>query len=379
MITDIQKAESLKRRLLPLILSDEAMAVIAGDVKRNPRQVKTLYQEWITDVASYEQKEYTPAARDPESHFRRWLDIRMQNPYHISDAILKLVRRRYNIDFTTKFYMIIWWQEIAWAQRHRLSDNAFTASKAGFFLAKAESDPKEVFQRMADLYADAAMTAEYRNSPLQELSPEEIRHTDGFPDFTPLFLQYTNKFLMNKLSTLSQEQIIQTAQAAARKERAERLKTMTERAIINAERFPMCRDLSVIRIALNQGLKSNDLFLVEKVFLDRLRDGSMTVSPGSITPQTSFVTMLADKAVLRTALKEAHAHYGHLFQGPDIYFIVGLQRSFINELPESYGYINNLMHKLGSWQTALFEETRPMPYDPQCDFGFFLLEMERKS
>ncbi len=379
MVSDLQKAETLKRRLQPLILAEEVISSVSADVKRPPRQIKSLYQEWIADVSTFEQLEYLPAARDPEGHFRRWLAVRLENPFHISDHILKIVRKRYDIDFTTKLYMIVWWQEIAWAQRHRLADNAFTASKAGFFLAKAEVDPKEVFLEIADLYASAAMTAEYRNSPLQEMSPEEIRHTDLMPDFVPLFLQYTNKFLIDKLGTLSSDQINQTAQAAARKERAERMKLMTERAVSHAERFPMCRDLSVIRIAMNQKLSSNDLFLVEKLFLDRVRTGAIQLTPGSITPQTSFVTLLADRAELKAALKEAHARFAHEFQGPDIWNIVGFQRKWIDSLPEAYSYITNLMRKLGAWQGLLAEEERTMPYDAVCDFGFYVQEQERTT
>jgi hypothetical protein len=377
MVSDLQKAETLKRRLQPLVLSEDIIAGVAADVKRNPRQLKSLFQEWIADVSTFDQNEYLPAARDPEGHFRRWLTVRLNDPFHISDLILKIVRKRYDIDFTTKLYMIVWWQEIAWAQRHRLADNAFTASKAGFFLAKAESDPKEVFLAIADLYASAVMTAEYRNSPLQEMAPEEIRHTDLMPDFVPLFLQYTNKFLSDKLSTLSSDQITQTAQAAARKERSERMKLMTERAVAYAERYPMCHDLSLIRIAMNQKLSSNDLFLLEKLFLDRVRSGLIQLSPGSITPQTSFVTLLADRSALKAALKETHNQYGHQFQGPDIWNIVGLQRKWIDGLPEAYGYMTNLMRKLGSWQELLAVDARTMPYDAISDFGFYLLEQDR--
>lgn len=379
MLTQVEKAETLKLRLAPLILGDEVLAAIAAEVKRNAKHVKGLFQEWLADVVSYEQNEYRPAAKSPEAHFRTWIDARLKDPYHISDLVLKIVRRRYNIDFATKFYMIVWQQEIAWARRHRLADNSFTASKAGFFLVKAEADPKEVFLEMADIYSEAVMTAEYRNSTLQEMSPEEIRHTDLWPDFVPLFLQYTNKFLIDKLSTLSSEQISQTAQAAARKERAERMQVMTERAVGYAERYPMCRDLSVIRIAMNQKLSGNDLFLLEKLFLDRVRDGQVELTPGSITPQTSFVTLLANRSELRVTLKEAHQLYGHQFQGPDIWEIVGLERRWLNELPESFSYVSNLMRRLGSWQRELAENERTMPYDLICDFGFYILEQDRAA
>lgn len=371
------KAALLRRRVAALALPANAMEtaqkVIEAAGMRLPGAAEELRKEWLNDmVAGTDAAEFRHAARDPGKHFVAWIGERAKNRYHVTWRAVDSVARRLGADVASKLILVSWPQEIAWAQRLRLSDNPVIATKAAMFLREAEGSPAKVFGKISDLYAEAVVRLGYSESPAQDLSPFDIRFGTSLPDFNPLFLRYAARNYA-QIGSMPRERLEKLAARAARDERQERLAVASETAVSAARRFPMRRMLSTVTLAAGLGMSANQLYLAEEAFLARLSAGAIEIETGGRAPQAAFVAAIASPEERMALL--AQAATPDLEETEVLWDIANMDRRWLDRLPESYSkWSHRWASAMEGWQAAVVHGEREAPYDPISDFGFYLTE-----
>jgi hypothetical protein len=372
---NVQKATALSNRIRPIILAPEVQQEIATEQKVQRKRVEKYYQEWLFEMAdSARNDDYFLATRNPREQFSRWVSARIADPFFVAKSIRNILSQRFHVDIANKIFMIIWPQEIAWAQRYRLDANAYNATKAALFLSQAQDDTKSVFLSIADLHAEAFMNFDYNRSHFQDMSPEEIRNSPELPDFTPLFLTHANRNYIDKLSKLNSGDFHKYAGVAAQLEKNERQSVMRLQLIDHARRHPLRRSLPVLAAARAHKIDSNELYLLEQYFLDLLEKKAIEVVPGSSTALPLFTAFISDRRGIKRTILEAATFAGPDAKAIDQLGVLGLRNWWIDQLPDGYRNLGNIITRFSEWREALIDDTRKMPFDPVSDFGYFLLE-----
>jgi hypothetical protein len=375
MSTPIQKANALSNRIRPIILSVDIQHEVAAEHKVQRKRVERYYQEWLFEMAdSARNDDYFLSTRNPKEQFSRWVAARISDPFFVSKGIRDILHQRYQVDVANKIFMIIWPQEIAWAQRFRLDSNSYTATKAALFLSQAQDDTKTVFLSIADLHAEAFMTMDYNRSHFQEMSPEEIRNSPELADFTPLFLMHANRNYIEKLSKLDSADFQKYATVAAQLEKNERQGVMRSRLVDHARKFPLRRTLPVLAAARAHNISANELFLLEEYFLDQMEKKLIDVVPGSGTALPIFVAFISDRRGIKRTIMEAANFAGPNAKAIDQLGVLSLRNWWIDQLPDGYRNLGNVVTGFSEWREAMIDEDRMMPFDAVSDFGYFLLD-----
>mgnify|MGYP001333921659 CR=1 FL=1 len=375
------KAELLRRRVAALSLPEgtleEAAEVLASAGVTLPGMAEELRREWLNDVvASVHPAEFRAAARDPRGCFLAWLRERAKNRFHVTWRAIDAVALRLGAETASRLALVIWPQEIAWAQRMRLSSNPATATKAAMFLREAEGAPARVFQKLSDLYADLAGKAGYWDSPAQEAAPEEIRFGEEEVDFNPLFLRYASRAYAEALHGMPRERLEMLAARAARDETRERAVITAGAAVRAARKFPMRRVASTIAAAKSMGIAPNALFFLENGFLALVEAGLEMVDPVARAPHSAFVAAIADPAARPRLL--ASAPEPEASDEEILWEVANLDRRWLSALPESFSrWDSGRVQRMQAWQADVVEGRREPPRDPVSDFGFYLLETEK--
>lgn len=375
-----QRFTALSNKVMPLLLDEEFKHSVAADKKISRKRVENYYKEWIGEMADKNrQDDYFLAKSAPRDYFVRWVESRIADPFFVIKSIRDIVNRQVNVDFANKLLMIVWPQEIAWAQKYRLDANPFSATKAALFLAQAQDDTKTAFLSLSALYASALETLSYSESEFHDMSADEIRNCDSIPDFTPLFLQHANKHYGDRLSKLKPQDFEKYAQVAAQVEHNERQSVMRNRLVDHAQSFPMRYNLPVIAAARNHGISSNELYLLEQYFVDQMKKQHIDILPGSSTAHPAFVTFLSDKKSMKRNLLEAGTFFGPDARPVDQWDIVNLNRYWFDQLPAGFKSVGSAVSRFNDWKDVLVVGERKLPFDPISDLGFFLLEKSELS
>ncbi|MBY3433773.1 hypothetical protein HFN89_06375 [Rhizobium laguerreae] len=370
-----RKMDLLRQRVASLSIKAETIEAAERIVKANrmvSKIVEPLRKEWLNDMITHPNAgEFRLAASDPDGHFLRWIDLRSRRPYHVTRRTVASVGEKYGTDTASKLSIVVWPQEIAWAQRMRLDPNPFTATKSALFLRETLNNPSKTFSAMADIYSDAIMRVGYTDSPVQDLSAAEIRFATELPEFAPLFQRYAARAYADTLKNMTRDQVEKLAQRAAAEENEDRRLVAAEGIARAAQRSPMRRSVSTIRTAIAFKLDSNTTFLLESAFIRKVEAGDVDIEPGQRTADAGFLRLIADPAqrdaVLSTENVPSTAAY------MDTWEIAHLNASFLDQLPPSYTPLACGKAQLGSWQEAVVTGKRPCPYDAVSDLGFFLL------
>jgi len=380
MVSVEAKARILKRRVealqLPAGTVQEVERIIQAEGLKLPGAAEALRVEWLNDMVAHDSSaEFGHAARNPAQHFIEWARLRARKRFHVTYRSVDTVERRLGTDVASRMAMVVWPQEIAWAQRMRLDRNPLVATKAALFLREAEGQPGKTFEKIADIFADAFLTSDYTDHPVHSMSPAEIRLADTVPEFTPLFLRHAARAYADKLRGMSREMLAKLASVAARDEQEDRDTEAGRQSAAIAQASPMRRMLAVISAAISAGIKPNDLHDLERVFLLLLERGSVKVEIGTGSPHQYFITEITNP-VRRNGMLLAAAPRG-AGEDPDslAWQVVNLRQGWLKSLPESF---QRMAPRLGpameAWQVDIAEERREAPLDPVSDFGFFLLK-----
>lgn len=375
MVDTDRKLKLLRARVAALAVSPETIAR-AEEILRANRMtagvVDSLRREWLNDMLSHpDVGEARLAASNPDAHFLRWIEARSRKRHHVTRRTVEQVAAKYGSETASKLAIVIWPQEIAWAQRMRLDPNPFTATRAALFLRETEGNPSKTFTALADIYSDAVMRVGYLDNPVQDLTAEEIRFSDDLPEFAPLFQRYAARAYSERLENMTRERVEQLAARAAADENNERRLYASATVARLAVKSPMRRTLSVIRTAMSFGIDSNSTYLLEQALLRGVRAGEVAIEPGQRSADGAFLRLLADadqrKAVLAMEPLPSSADYMGIWE------IANLDASFIDTLPPSFKALACTKSRLEAWQEEIVECTRPCPYDAVSDLGFYLL------
>lgn len=370
-----QKASLISKRVSALAFSErvfvDAEKIVTRLGLKLPGAAKELWKEWLNDlVATTNTAVFRAAARDPGGNFLEWLKVRATRRFHVTWRALEKLSRTFGPEIATRFISIVWLQELAWAQRMRLFDNPHVATKAALFLRETEGNPSKTFSALAEIYADVATRLSDFDNPAQELAPESIRFDDDLPDFTPLFLQYASKAYKDVLSRMDRSMIQKLADRARSDELSERdLETAREMAA-TTRLFPMRQVTSVITAAISFGIGPNELFLIENAFIDRIERGETRIERGVRTPQTIFLTAIADRKNRKMLVSASISP--EIDPTADIWEIARIDRRWLDCLPSGYRVFPGLRDLLEQWKLEIVEGRRNIPYDRISDFGFFI-------
>lgn len=370
-----RRLELVRSRLSQLHLPDEALGR-AAEVVREARlpetMVEVLRKEWLNDMVLHpDAGEFRLAASDPSGHFVKWLRARAAHPYHVSWRTVDQVAERYGAENASKLHIVVWPQEIAWAQRTRLDANPFAATKAALFLREAAALPSKLFRVVADLYSDAVTTSGYMDHEAHGLSADEIRFSDSPPEFSPLFLRHAAREYDERLRAMTREQVDRLAARAREDESADRRAAASRRAIRHLERAPFRHSVPMIRSAITFSISPNEAFQIERAFVRMLESGDVGVEPGDRTADGEFLRLIADRSRRKRALSMQPLPAPEA--RPDALDIARLDAGFLSSLPASFAALDASVARLQDWKTAVIEGGRTVPFDPISDFGFFLL------
>jgi hypothetical protein len=370
-----RKMELLRGRVASLSIAADTIAQAETVLKANrlvAKLAEPLRKEWLNDMLTHPNAgEFRLAASDPDAHFLKWLDARAKRPYHVTRRTVISVGERYNPEVASKLSIVIWPQEIAWAQRMRLDPNPFTATKAALFLRETVGNPSKTFLALADIYSEAIMRVGYMESPVQELSAWEIRFTPELPEFAPLFQRYAARAYSDTLKSMTREQVEKLATRAAIEENEERRLVLAGDVARGAAKSPMRRNVSTIRTAVMFKLDANRTYLAETAFVRMVEAGEVDIDPGSRSADAAFTRFMADVPRRDAAIALEPLPSPTDFM--DIWEIAHLDHDFVGKLPPSYKPLGCTGVHLERWQEAIVEGRRPCPYDAVSDLGFFLL------
>lgn len=379
-----QKTSLISRRVQALNFNQSVFREAEGIVERAgiklPDAAQELWREWLNDmVATENNEEYRLAVRDPGLHFLNWLKVRATKRFHVTWRALEKLSLTYGPGVSTRF-MIVWQQEVAWAQRMRMFDNPHVAVRAALFLRETEGNPSKTFLALSEIYAASASQLEYFDNPAQEMSPDEIRFSEELPDFSPLFLQYAAKAYQTTLESFDREKIRLLANRARQDELLERDLEVARDMARMTRSFPMRRSMSVINAAIGHGVGPNRLFLIENAYVDKIERGEIRIDRGTRTPQTDFLAVLADKKRRAALLSAAVAPPD---DEPDReaarFEIARLGRTWLEALPDAFRARPDLEARMRRWQVEIVEMNRHVPYDRISDFGFFVASEEKEA
>ncbi len=375
MVDISRKMLLLRERVSSLALRPETLTEAEAVVKANRmvgKIVDSLRKEWLNDMLTHPNAgEFRLAASDPDSHFLRWIEVRSRHPYHVTRRTIEAVGESYGAETASKLSIVVWPQEIAWAQRMRLDTNPFTATKAALFLRETMGNPSKTFAALADIYSEAIMRVGYLDSPVQDISAHEIRFSPELPEFAPLFQRYAARAYAETLKNMTREQVEKLAARAATEENEDRRLVLAAEVARNAVRSPLRQNLSTIRTAVMFKIDSNTAYLLEKAFVRKIESGAVDIDPGMMSADANFLRLLADPEA-RQATVDIEPLPGKA-EYMDIWEIAHLDRSFLTRLPPSYKPLACTPAQLEQWQEAIVEGRRPCPYDAVSDLGFFLL------
>lgn len=370
------KTRILRRRVAALEIAPDVVAqaeqIVRGEGMKLPNATESLRVEWLNDLIAGEASEFGLAARDPGAHFLGWVRVRARNRYHVTYRSVDVVARRLGADAASRFTLVAWPQEIAWAQRMRLDRNPIVATKAALFLRETEGQPGKVFERIADIFAEARLKTDYAVHVVHGMSPSEIRTASSVADFTPLFLRYAARAYADRLLGMSREKFEALAVVAARDEIAERDAEAGRQSAGIARSSPMRRMLPIIVEAMTMRLTANQLFVLENVFVDQIERGEVAVETGTGSPHAAFVSAIADTARRNAMLIEGAARVTEDVDSL-AWEVVNLKQTWLSSLPDAYRRMTTkLLPAMESWQVEIAEDRREAPFDPVSDFGFFL-------
>lgn len=370
-----RKMDMLRERVASLAVKPATIESAERIVKANrmlAKIVDPLRKEWLNDMITHPNAgEFRLAATDPDAHFLKWIEVRSRHPYHVTRRTVAAVGEKYGTDTATKLSIVVWPQEIAWAQRMRLDPNPFTATKSALFLRETVGNPSKTFAAIADMYSDAIMRVGYIDNPVQDLSAMEIRFGSDLPEFAPLFQRYAARAYAETLKDMTRDQVEKLAQRAAAEENEERRMVTAGGIARGAARSPMRRSASTIRTAISFKLDANSTYLLETAFIRKVEAGEVEIDPGQRTADAGFLRLIADKEQ-RTVLLNMEALPSPA-EYMDRWEIANLNGTFLDQLPPSYKPLGCTKAQLDSWQEAVVMGRRPCPYDAVSDLGFFLL------
>lgn len=379
MVDVASKTRLLKKRIEDLAFPEEIKAIAKGIIDNAglniPDAVEMLQKEWLSDtVMTKNTIHFRAAKRDPGAHFLDWVKSRAKHPFHVTYRSVENVTLRLGPEVAARIAHVIWPQEIAWAQRLRLSQNPMLATKAAMFLREAMGNPAKMFERIADLYADSYAKVEYADNEVQDLSPLEIRFSSSVPEFNPLFLVHVSRKYSELIHSMPMDRIELLAARAAKDEQSERSRISAAKIAEHSRRFPMRRMMNVISFAHSAGISPNELHKLEDQFLALLENGEIDTDQAMQTAHTPFVALLSDIEKRCELLQVA----SDVDFDPDtiIWNIAHLDRHWLDSLPHSYQEWDRLAAKMLAWQMDVVKECRDIPSDPISDFGFWLIEKE---
>jgi hypothetical protein len=370
-----RKLEMLRQRVASLSVKPDTVEAAEKIVKANrmpARSVDPLRREWLNDMITHPSAgEFRLAASDPDGHFLKWVDLRSKHPYHVSRRTVEKVSESYGADTATKLLIVIWPQEIAWAQRMRLDTNPFTATKSALFLRETVGNPSKTFSAIADMYSDAVMRVGYLDNPVQDMTAMDIRFTPDLPEFAPLFQRYAARAYADTLKDMTRDQVEKLAHRAAVEENEDRRLVAAASIARGTLRSPMRRSVSTIRTAMAFKLDPNSLFLLETAFVRKIEAGEVDIDPGMRTADAAFMRVMADASQRGTLIGieslPSTAEY------MDTWEIAHLDGSFLDQLPPSYKPLGCTRVQLENWQEAVVTGIRACPFDAVSDLGFYLL------
>jgi hypothetical protein len=374
-MTDIAtKLDLLRKRVQKFDLDPSVMLQATSIVERNgmiAKMAETLRKEWLNDlIANSNSESYRLALSGPGAHFLKWVDARSRDKYRVSPRAFATATDKIGPTVAAKLRIVVWPQEIAWAQRMRLDENPYSATKAALFLREAEANPSKTFLNLVDVYSEAVKKLGYLDSAVQEMSADEIRFARDLPEFAPLFQRYAARAYADALQNPPREKIVKLAQRAAIDETTERRIIAARQIAQNTERFPMRRSMSLVRTAIHHKLTPNQMFLLENAFLVEVEAGREEIEPGMRTADTAFMMAIGDAERRQALLDMAIAPASSDKDGLDI---LNFTKDFFTLLPASFKPLAPNTATLLKWQTEIVEGRREFPYDVVSDFGFFML------
>ena len=374
-VTVATKLKLLRERVSSLSVSDDTLEKARKtieDAGLSPKTLESLRLEWLNDMMSIRSKsEFRHAASNPDQHFLTWIEERSKHKYHVSRRTVLSAAKTYGHEIASKLQIVIWPQEVAWAQRMRLDENPFTATKAALFLRETESNPSKVFLEISDILSDAIKTSGYLNSKVKEFSPDEIRFSSEVPEFAPLFQRYAARHYTEKLKNMSREQLEVLASRAADAENMDRRKIASKEIVNLSKKSPMRHSISNIRSAILFKLTPNELFLLENAFNKLLVAGEFEVDPSMRTADSHFLRIMGDKKRRNNliAIEE--------LPDPDdlmsTWDIVHLNAGITSTMPKGLKSLKCTIEQFQGWQEDIVEGKRELPYDIYTDIGFHLL------
>lgn len=372
-----RRTKLLEKRVAALGVSNGTVEQASGICHENGMRGSdlgnTLRKEWLNDILASGPEEFRQASVDPDANFLAWVKIRSKNRYHVSFRKLAAAQEIYGSQWSVKLHTFIWPQEIALAQRCRLSDNPTLATLSAMFLREAEKDPGGVFADICEIYINKFMESGFDYSPIREMKVPDIRFLPEIPNDLAVFQQYAAAKYEELLEGISREKLEFLAEKAADEEIRDRNLLACRESVVIAREHPLRRMVSVISSADLHKLKPNELYQIEEVFLSELASGKIDIQVGSGSPYGPFIAYFCDKSKREEVLGELSLDLDVLDERQ--WDIANLTYDWLERLPTDYRkWKKHWKLLMEQWQTEIIEGNREIPMDPVSDFGFFLFK-----
>lgn len=372
----MNESKTIAKAVELLKVSEQTMqtANIQGsDLGKSSDFVHKLFIEWLNDtLVFYGEKYFKDCAKDPDKAFLNWLSERFKKPYHVTFRATDTIRVKYGGETALLFSEVRWFQEVAWAQKMRESDNDRICFLAEMWLKAAERDPKARFIDIIDCYANSAcFDPMYSDNPVHMLCVQEIynSNTESY-HWNPLWLRFAEKEFGKMINSMPRNKLNLLAQQVRQSAYNERCQTVIKDQISFLKQYPPSRMIGVLTVALQKGLNSDDILLCEKKFLTAVQKGTIELNSKQTPFWRTFLKTLENYMGTAPAPDQTQSEQRikNLEQTIDPVWDQTLPTDFIRLGAQKP--INLL-----SWYNEIVKEkTRLPPEDPVIDYGMWLVE-----
>lgn len=356
--------------------AQQVRASAKAKAKESRLDEEVLWTEWINDVLdewrdteAFAGADGKTVRDDPGAAYLRWLEERLRNPFRVPARIVQATCRKLGATKGMHLALVLWGQEVAWAQRRRRSDDQELAVLSHIFVLAAMKDPAKTFTRLSAYYDDAMLVLSYAHAPEHRYQPWQIRAGMGAEDFVPVYMRFARSELAGNVERLTRQELAAAAKSARELEEAEMRDEVRNRVLTSLAGVTLSRLTGVISVGLQCGLGADDLIHAESLFVAAISAGKVPIPVDTRLPYPQFISWLR---VGNFKAKEKAATLPD--RRRELKLLTSRPRRWQQELPSEYQELGagdpDLFHR---WIQPIVGGERVIPEDLVVDYGLFLV------
>jgi hypothetical protein len=235
--------------------------------------LESFYGEWL------EEKIITKNTKlNYDDQFKLWFNKRIRTLYFINRPILEKLIDIHGKEDSYLFYEKKWSQEVALAQKMRLSDNIKISVLAHIFLSDIQNNLKNMLSSIIEIYKSEGQKDKlYMNSNIHHMNYHEILTSKNWDTFKPLWLRYSLKEYKKDINKLSSKEISDLHLVSRQLAFDEIKYRKIDRYLNILEENKILFLSSILSFANKNNLSADQLYWIKNKFYYDLKSGNILI------------------------------------------------------------------------------------------------------